>query len=72
MAAVKEQGGETFPRGRRGQITSLLQQVQSSLPLLKATQPVPLQSAEDPALDAFPGNRNLLRVRVCTRAPGGR
>lgn len=59
MAAVKEQGGETFRLGRQGQITSLLQQVQIGFLLLKGTQLVQIQSAEDPALDVFPGNMNL-------------
>lgn len=59
MAAVEEQGGETFWLGRWGQITSVLQQVQLSLLLLEGTLLVQSASAEDPAHDVFPGSTNL-------------
>lgn len=58
MAAVK-QGGETFWLGRRGQITSFLQQMQLGLLLLEGTLLVQSASAEDPARDVFPGSMNL-------------
>lgn len=60
MAAVEEQGGETFWLGRWGQITtSVLQQVQLSLLLLEGTLLVQPASAEDPAHDVFLGSVNL-------------